>query len=117
MAADPFVGKVTSLDIFTAENGTSENEFVIKTGVDDINELGKVVKFNGQSVLNVWKSEYANYINGSGDGNHVGGSPSSAVKLLHRQSKSEKLTISKYGWKPVLSDYENCNGKRYLTVS
>ncbi|CAH8871531.1 unnamed protein product [Trichobilharzia szidati] len=125
MSADPFVGKVTSLDLFTAamtlksnaitqfvdaapfitrppyeiiwgysyglikacglmsicpnskisvfvtENGTSENEFVIKTGVDDINELGKVVKFNGQSVLNVWKSEYANYINGS-DGFSLG---------------------------------------------
>uniref|UniRef100_A0AA85IYG4 Uncharacterized protein n=1 Tax=Trichobilharzia regenti TaxID=157069 RepID=A0AA85IYG4_TRIRE len=128
MSANPFVGKVTSLDLFTAalvlqgfsiltrgfllaakpfvtstpqeiiwgytheniescyaygqcptekvsvfvnENGTSENEFVIKTGVDDINELGKVVEFNGQSVLNVWKSEYANYINGS-DGFSLG---------------------------------------------
>ncbi|CAH8619615.1 unnamed protein product [Heterobilharzia americana] len=53
------------ISVFSSENGTSEEKVVIKTGVEDINELGHVVEFNDKEILHVWESEYANFINGS----------------------------------------------------
>ncbi|KAH9590888.1 B9 domain-containing protein 1, variant 3 [Schistosoma haematobium] len=53
------------ISVFVKENGTSTEEFLLKTGVDDINERGKVEEFQGEKELNVWKSKYANMINGS----------------------------------------------------
>uniref|UniRef100_A0A5K4EL37 Scavenger receptor class B member 1 n=1 Tax=Schistosoma mansoni TaxID=6183 RepID=A0A5K4EL37_SCHMA len=53
------------ISVFSRENGSNIEEFLLKTGVDNINERGDIVEFNGRKELNQWNSKYANMINGS----------------------------------------------------
>ncbi|TNN13241.1 Platelet glycoprotein 4 isoform 1 [Schistosoma japonicum] len=53
------------VSVLMKENSSETETLEIKTGVDDINERGRVVEFNGKKKFNAWDNEYANMFNGS----------------------------------------------------
>ncbi|VDN15477.1 unnamed protein product [Dibothriocephalus latus] len=55
----PYVGIITNGNTSFGEN------FTINDGVSDIEKLGKVVAYNDEVSLNIWRTEQANQINGS----------------------------------------------------
>ncbi|XP_033871031.3 lysosome membrane protein 2-like [Acipenser ruthenus] len=47
------------------KNGTSDDEFVFHTGMQDYKDFGKIVSWNGESKMKWWSSNESNMINGS----------------------------------------------------
>ncbi|KAG2465803.1 SCRB2 protein, partial [Polypterus senegalus] len=47
------------------KNGTSDGDFVFKSGEDDYKDFGKIFTWNGQSTLKWWSSNESNMINGT----------------------------------------------------
>nr|CAH8871212.1 unnamed protein product [Trichobilharzia regenti] len=52
------------------KNGTKFFDLVVDTGVDDISNVGKVLKYNGLTELDYWRTTHANMINGT-DGSTI----------------------------------------------
>ncbi|KAH8864874.1 Lysosome membrane protein isoform 1 [Schistosoma japonicum] len=51
--------------LMAQNNGTKVSNFVIDTGAYNISNVGKVLKYNGATSLNYWRTDYANMINGT----------------------------------------------------
>ncbi|XP_041107147.1 lysosome membrane protein 2-like [Polyodon spathula] len=47
------------------KNGTSDDKFVFRTGIQDYKDFGKIVSWNGESKMKWWSSNESNMINGS----------------------------------------------------
>lgn len=60
----PFIGD-RRIGLFATNNGTNVNEFVVNTGANNIQDIGKVYEVNGQSMLDIWDNTEANMINGT----------------------------------------------------
>lgn len=59
MAPDRKVG------LFGSHNGTNVNEFVINTGGENIQDIGKIYEVDGMTKMDVWDYPEANMINGT----------------------------------------------------
>ncbi|KAK4474261.1 hypothetical protein MN116_000316 [Schistosoma mekongi] len=59
------------VSVLHRENNSNIETIVIKTGVDDINDRGRVVEFKGKRKFDMWENEYARRFNGS-DGAFMG---------------------------------------------
>ncbi|XP_018654511.1 CD36-like class B scavenger receptor [Schistosoma mansoni] len=51
--------------LMVTKNGTKVSDFVIDTGAYNISNVGKVLRYNGETSLNYWHTDYANMINGT----------------------------------------------------
>jgi len=47
---------------FFQRNGSSSGVLRAKTGINDINDLGQILAFNGEEKLKFWKGEKCNVI-------------------------------------------------------
>ncbi|CEF66509.1 CD36 antigen family-containing protein [Strongyloides ratti] len=67
----PFkIPSMEKMGIFYGYNNTNDEDYVIKTGKDDINNYGKIVTWAGSTKLpkNFWSTDQARMINGSDSG-------------------------------------------------
>ncbi|CAF2494228.1 unnamed protein product [Rotaria sp. Silwood2] len=61
----PGVLKDNKFGILQARNNSYYQNFTIKTGINDITQVAKVVTFNGVQTLNYWSTPQANMLNGT----------------------------------------------------
>ncbi|RWS27824.1 lysosome membrane protein 2-like protein [Leptotrombidium deliense] len=54
-----------NFSLFAVKNGTFEGKYTAKTGTKKLNEIGQVIKWNGESKLNCWEGDKCNEIKGT----------------------------------------------------
>lgn len=61
----PNIIKTERFSVLNGRNGTAIENLTISTGISNLNTIGKVLAYNGQTSLNFWYSKEANEINGT----------------------------------------------------